>query len=159
MLLQMARFYPFLWPRNIPLYICTTSLSVHLDRHYLVRCVLWVGRKQESFSFNCRCMFPWIGEGSTEGQMLAFHCCGPVFVILEKNLEYSSQWGGIREGCWDGMAKRASVLALEKQDQSIYPCSAQWAQVRTGFCGEKKWCSQFRAAPGILPVQPWGISD
>ena len=30
MLLQMAKFHSFLWLSTIPLYICTTSLSIRL---------------------------------------------------------------------------------------------------------------------------------
>ena len=34
MLLQMVRFHSFLWPSNIPLYICTTAFLIHwpIDR-------------------------------------------------------------------------------------------------------------------------------
>ena len=31
MLLQMAKFHSFLWLCGIPLYICTTSLFIHLS--------------------------------------------------------------------------------------------------------------------------------
>ena len=42
MLLQMALFHSSLWLSNILLYVCTTSLSIHVSGHLACLCVLTI---------------------------------------------------------------------------------------------------------------------